>query len=255
MPAETMAAKISYPDAKAFQNIVEALSKIIDEVSLKLTPEGARIRAMDPAKIALIDIWLPSSAFLEYSVEEEVTAGFNVAGLLKLLRRGRRGDRLDLEVTPEKITVRMVGDVVKKYVFNNLEVLEPEIPGELPFTFKVSATILADLFKEAVKDAETVGETMELEAPDENTLYIRGVGAEGGGVEARLTVEAGQIIEYRVEEPCKSRYSIDYLKYVLSLTKVADTAILEFSSNSPLRLRFTMPSEGRVDYLLAPKIE
>ncbi len=255
MLAETQAARLSYPDAKAFQNIVEALSKIIDEVAMRITPEGVRIRAMDPAKIALIDIWLPASSWLEYSVEEEAVAGFNVSGLLKLLKRGRRGDRLDLEIDAEKIRISMVGDIVKRYRVNNLEVLEPEIPAELPFSFKVSATMLADLVKEAVRDAETVGDTLELDAPDASMLVIRGIGPEGGGVEARLSPEAGQLIEYRVDEPSKARYSIDYLKYVLSLTKVADMVTLEFSTDSPLRLRFTMPSEGRVDYLLAPKME
>lgn len=253
MPEEAIA-RISYPDSKAFQGMVEALSKIIDEVSMKLGSEGARIRALDPAKIALIDIRLPPSAFLEYSVEEEASIGFNVSSLLKLLKRGKRGDRLEIEARGDRVTITITGDVVRRYTILNLDVVEPEIP-EARFSFNVSATLLADLVKNAIRDAEAVGDTVEFEAPNDSELYIKGVGPEGSGAVTKLTAETGQLIEYSVSEHSRARYSIDYLKHVLSLTKVADLATVEFSTDAPLRLGFSLPGEGRVEYLLAPKLE
>ncbi|RUM47707.1 MAG: DNA polymerase sliding clamp, partial [Hyperthermus sp.] len=49
-------------------------------------------------------------------------------------------------------------------------------------------------------------------------------------------------------------YSIEYLKHILSLTKVADTITIEYSNDMPLRLRFQLPAGGTIEYLLAPKI-
>jgi len=233
MSGDEAIARISYPDSKAFQSMIEALAKIIDEVSMRLTAEGMRIRALDPAKIALIDIRLPPSAFL---------------------KRGKRGDRLEIEAKGDRVTITMVGDVVRRYSILNLDVLEPEIP-EARFSFNASATLMADLVKNAIRDAEAVGDTVEFDAPDTTVFYIRGVGPEGSGAETRLTAETDQLIEYNVSEASKARYSIDYLKHVLSLTKVADLVTVEFSTDAPLRLGFSLPGEGRVEYLLAPKLE
>ncbi len=244
-------ARLSYPDAKSFYNILDALSKIVDEVSMHITRDGVKAVALDPARIALIQIEMSPETFLEYEInEDDVKLGFNVANIAKIVKRGKKGDKVDIEVEADRVTWSIVGATIKRYRVLNLDVPEPEIP-EAQFEFNVHAAVIVDPVKNALKDAEAVGDTVELEAPDETQLIIRGVGAATS--ETRIRSDTPAVVEFEVKEPSKSAYSLDYLKHVLSLTKVADTVVIEFSSNMPLRLQFRLPAGGTVTYLLAPK--
>lgn len=244
-------AHLSYPDAKSFYNILDSLSKIVDEVNMTISNEGVKAVAIDPAHVALITIELPPESFIEYEVEgEKVELGFNVANIAKLVKRGKKGDKLEIDVEEDKVTWSIVGAVIKRYRLNNLEVAIPEIP-EAQLEFKIHVAMIVDPFKNALRDAEAVGDTVELEAPNESMLIIRGVGT--AVAEAKINSDSPAVVEFKVEEPGKSAYSIDYLKHVLSLTKVADIIVIEFSPEMPLRLQFRLPAGGNVTYLLAPK--
>jgi len=247
-------ARISYPDAKSFHSLLDALSKIVDEVSMKIKSDGVHITALDPAHVALIQIAMPVETFLEYDVkdvgDEGLKVGFNVATIAKIVKRGKKGDKLEIEATEEKVKWSIVGATTKRYTFLNLDVPEPEIP-EASLEFNVKLTMIVDPFKNILKDVEVVGDTVELEAPDNEVFIVRGVGATVS--ESKIKSDSPAVVEYEVKEPSKSSYSVDYLKNILSLTKVADAVIIEFSSEMPLRLQFRLPAGGEVTYLLAPK--
>ena len=103
-------ARLSYPDAKSFYNMLDAISKIVDEVTMIITNDGVKAIALDPAHVALITIELPPESFIEYEVEgDEVKLGFNVANTTKLIKRGKKGDKLDIEVDDERVTWSIVG--------------------------------------------------------------------------------------------------------------------------------------------------
>lgn len=243
-------ARLSYPDVKGFFSIVDALSKIVDEVAMTIKPDGVSAVALDPAHVALVRIELPPDSFLEYDVSEEVKLGFNVANTGKILKRGKKGDRLDIVIEDEYVTWIMEGATIKRYKVLNLDVPVPEIPST-SFQFNIHVQMIVDPFKNAIKDAEAVGDTVEFEAPNEEEFIIRGIGA--ATAEAKIRSGTPALISYEVKEPGKAAYSIDYLKHILSLTKVADEITIEFSDNMPLRLEFTLPAGGRVEYFLAPK--
>lgn len=244
-------AKFVYPEAKYFKEIIDSLSKIIDEVALQLKPQGLEIKALDPARVALININIPNTVFLEYDVPEETVIGISTAFLSKVLKKVKKGDRFVLESAEDfvKVTIESIGK--RFYKFRNLEVPLPEIP-EASFEFNVNAQLIVDPFKQAIKDAETVGNILEIEAPDDQTLYLRGRGVTIA--ETKLAVGMPALISLEVKEPSKSSYQIDYLKYIIGLTKIAEVIVLKFSNKSPLELEFSF-GESRLKYLMAPLVE
>jgi len=246
-------ARIIYGDVSSFKNMIETLSKIVDEALIKFNSEGMQLKALDPAHVSLIAINIPSSAFDEYDVEEEVKFGFITSNLMKLMRRAKKGDILVLEILEDRVQLEFRGPVVKRYITANLDVAEVEIP-ESALEFNVQATLIVDPLRNAIKDAEVIGDTLEIEAENEEELIFRGKGAESV-TETRVSSESGALIGMTVKSPSRSLYAIEHLKSIVSLTKVADTVELEFSSEMPLRLSFSLPGEGKVEYLLAPKLE
>lgn len=245
-----MGLKIVYPEAKYFKEIMDSLSKIVDEVVLKATPEALTIRAMDPGKVALIEINLPQTVFLEYEVPQEASIGLSVNNLSKLIRGVKKGSRFAISLEEEFVYISIEYIGRREYRFRNLEIPVPEIP-ELNLTFNAKAQVLADTIKSVIKDAETVSETLEIEATTDNVLYFRSRGT--SIIETKLTPGVGSLISLEVIEPSKSIYQIEFLKHVLGLTRIADVVSLKFSNDSPLELVFNI-SDGTVRYLLAPTV-
>lgn len=245
--------KVVYGEATAFKSLIEALSKLVDEALIRFTSDGMVLKALDPARVSLISITIPSSAFEEYDVEGESKFGFNTTNLLKIIKRAKKGETLEISIVEDKVELTFRGTTTKRFKFLNLDIAEVEVP-EASLEFKVQASIVSDPLKNAIKDAETVGDTVEFQAESEEELIIRGVGGESVA-ETRISSESGALISLKVEEPSKSSYAIEHLKAVLALTKVADTVDVEFSSGMPLKLSFNLSPEGRVDFLLAPKLE
>lgn len=245
-----MAFKVIYPEAKYFRSIIEAVSKVVDEVAIRISEEGISIKALDPAKVSLIDIILPAGSFVTYEVSGEEVVGVSVANLVKVLKKLKKGDQLEISSVGDYINIAVESQLRRKYSFRNIDVQVPEIP-ELSLEFDVEAMLLAEAFKTAIRDAEVVGDTVEFEASDESTLIIRGVNATR--VETKITASMPSLISLSVSKPSRSAYSLEYLEKVLSLTGVSESITLKFSSDAPLYLEFRIAGEGVIKYLLAPK--
>ncbi len=244
-----MRVKASYPDANVFRNLFEVLGKMIDEVKISFSGEGLRIRAMDPANVALIDVRFPREAFTEFEVEDPGEAGINLSLALKLLKRAKRGDKLDLHVDDENVRMVITGVVKREFVLRNIEVISPEIP-EATLSLETKIVLLVDPLRQALKDLELVGETATFLYDGEEKLVITARSQTTYKME--LTKESGAVIDIESGGRSEASYSVDYLLNVLSLVKVADTVRLEFSTQMPMRMEFTLPGGGTVEYLLAP---
>jgi proliferating cell nuclear antigen len=88
--------RIIYPDAREFFFIMDAVAVLIEETSLVISSDGARIRALDPSRTAMVDLFMPREAFEEYPTgsEGDVRIGINFDDFKKLLSRVKKGDRL-----------------------------------------------------------------------------------------------------------------------------------------------------------------
>ncbi len=245
-------ARLKYPDAKVLKTVVDALAKIVDEAIFKVSEDGVRVSGMDPAKISMIVLDFPREAFLEYDVSEPIDIGFSMESLKNVLKRGKKGDTVDILATQDKVLIVIEGGIVKRYLLPNLEILS-DIPEDIKLEFDVEAVILGDALKKALKDVETIGDIIEFEA-SEDALIIRGKGDSRSRVEARFTRDTTALIDLDVKNPASSAYDVAYLKNVVNLTGIADTIEVKFSQDKPLMLVFRSPEGSRVLYLLAPSI-
>ncbi|WP_440059280.1 proliferating cell nuclear antigen (pcna) [Thermogladius sp. 4427co] len=242
--------KVVYPEARYFKEIVDSLSKLVDEVSLQFTSEKLKITAMDVSSIALIDIEMPPESFAEYNVETPTNIGISLSNLSKILKKAKKGDRLVIEGGGDAVTITLLSPVMKRYYkFRNLDVNPPEIPSA-NLEFNVEARLIAGSFKDAVKDVEQVSEKIEFEATEE-ALYVRGRGT--GFAETKYAVGSPALLSLSVKEKSKSSYQVSYISSVIGLSKISEAITVTFSSDSPLKLEFSLGT-GRIVFLLAPAL-
>ena len=55
--------KATMNDARLFRNLIGAISSLIEEADFNATPEGIKLRSMDPSHIAMVDFEWPKAAF------------------------------------------------------------------------------------------------------------------------------------------------------------------------------------------------
>src|SRR3989304_2391782 len=55
--------KLKVSDAKLLRDMVTAISILVDEATFKIDPDGLKLRAMDPSRVAMIDFEWPKTVF------------------------------------------------------------------------------------------------------------------------------------------------------------------------------------------------
>src|SRR5512136_389621 len=88
--------KLKVSDAKLLRDMATAISILVDEATFKIDPEGLKLRAMDPSRVAMIDFEWPKTIFEEYVVTEPTKIGINITELLKLLKRAGKEETVEL---------------------------------------------------------------------------------------------------------------------------------------------------------------
>ncbi len=245
--------EIVFDGAKDFADLIATASNLIDEAAFRVSEEGISMKAMDPSRVVLIDLNLPENIFSKYEVEEEETIGINMDHFKKILKRGKNKDTLILKKGDEnflEITFEGTAKRTFRLPLIDVEALELDLP-ELPFTAKV--VVLGEVIKEAVKDASLVSDAMKFMAT-ENEFTMRAEG-ETQEVEIKLTLEDEGLLDLEVEEETKSAYGISYLADMIKGIGKADEVILRFGNEMPLQMEYLIRDEGKLVFLLAPRVE
>ncbi|MEM4718373.1 MAG: DNA polymerase sliding clamp [Desulfurococcaceae archaeon] len=237
------------PEAKLFKEIIDTISKIADEVSILLAPDGLFIKALDVDQTSLIDVHLPREMFLEYEVEEQTNIGVSITNLKKVLKHVKKGENLTIKPEEDfvKFTIGTVGVVTSSFKFRNLDVSIPELP-ELGLNFTVIAKIQAQSLKKIIEDIEAVGGSTQIKATP-GSIIFRSVGA--GKLEIKLTTGSFALISLDVIEPAESIYDTTKLTNIMNVARVSDVVTLQYANKMPLKADFNV-GIGRVSYLLAP---
>lgn len=247
--------KLRFREAVVWKYSIVAISKIVEEANFKVTEEGLRLRAMDPSGVALVDFYIPRSAFYEFEVPRELTIGVNMEDLAKILRRAKKGDELILEVTQSgKLGVYFGGRGSRGFSLPSIELSYQEIP-EISFEETFKCKVLPRIFKEVVKELEPISDAVELFAPEkEGTLYVR---AEGEIAEAEIALSAssGALIEYESTGEARSKYTVDYLTDIATASQAAETLTIGFGVETPLRLTYELPQGGLLQFYVAPRTD
>jgi len=240
-------AYFEYPSAKTFLTLLEVIGEVADEVLLDVGPEAVQVRALDPARLSLIEIRIPSSAFTQYDVRPQgLKVGLNLSSLLKVLPKPKKGEVLKFSADESFYSLLIEGVAPKLFRFRSIEVPVEEIP-ELSLEFKVRARILSKAFKQALTDLKGSG-AIEIEVPVADYILFK-----GGGSTVKMSRVSGSIIDIEFEESVRSVYEESYLVKVLPLSTLTDSLTLELSSSSPLRITFEIPGDVVVRYTLAPQ--
>ncbi|MDH7563395.1 MAG: proliferating cell nuclear antigen (pcna) [Candidatus Bathyarchaeota archaeon] len=247
--------KLKVSDAKLLRDMITSISILVDEATFKLDPEGMKLRAMDPSRVAMVDFEWPKTVFEEYQCTEPAKMCINITELLKLLKRAGKDEivELSLDYKTGKLQVKITGKYTRNFTMPTLEASEEEVPTP-KLAFNVKAKVTTTGLSQAIEDAQLVSDHVRIEADNEKLAF----NASGDLMGAEISIQKGSdtILDLEVKEPAKATFSLSYLTEIIkAATATSDIATLEFSSDMPVKLDFQQAKEGKLTFYLAPRIE
>jgi proliferating cell nuclear antigen len=247
--------KLKVSNSKLLRDMISAISILVDEATFRIEPEGIKLRAMDPSRVAMVDFEWPKSVFDEYVNTEPTKMCINVSELLKLLKRAGKNESVELSLDEQtgKLKITILGKYTRVFQMPTLEISEEEVPTP-KLTFNVKAKVTTDGIRDAITDAELVSDHVRFEADPEKLVMRASGDLMGATIELKKGSDA--LLDLEVTEPAKATFSLSYLSEIIKTGGASsDIATLEFSTDMPIKIDFQQSQEGKLTFYLAPRIE
>jgi proliferating cell nuclear antigen len=242
-------------DARSFRNLLAAVSPLIEEAGLNMTPEGFKLRSMDPSHIAMVEFEWNKPAFKEYECLTPMRIRFYISDVVKKLR-GVAQEPLDLSYDEKtrKFVMVVKGKWTTTFTLPTLDPGDGEIPApKIEFNTKIKMT--SPSLAAIIDQAQNLADNVRLESSPDR--IIAEAVTEISGCKMELEKGSDVLLELNVKEPCKSTYNLNYLGQITkAAAPVSELVTVEFSTNMPVKLEYEMPEgQGRLVYYVAPRIE
>ena len=247
--------KLKVSDSKLLRDMISAIAILVDEATFRIEPDGIKLRAMDPSRVAMVDFEWPKTVFDEFTCMQPTKMCINVGELLKLLKRAGKNESVELSLDQQtgKLKITILGKYTRIFQMPTLEAAEEEVPTP-KLTFNVKAKVTTDGIRDAITDAELVSDHVKFEADPEKLVMQASGDLMGATIELKKGSDA--LLDLEVTEPSKATFSLSYLSEIIKTGGASsDIATLEFSTDMPIKIDFQQSQEGKLTFYLAPRIE
>ena len=244
--------RLTLAEPSYLKESISIISDLVNEARFKVTPNAIELVAMDPANVAMVVFKLLSSSFTEYDVKKDTELTINLSNLKQVLRRASPKDMLTLELEDNRLKVQLRGSTTRTF---NLPIIELEDKEQkVPdLKFPISVKLPSNMLNEAIADVDVVGESVSfIVEPKKFTLQ-----AEGDLNQARIEIKEDDStkISTSSDEKIKAKYSIEYLKKMISGSKLSEDVLVQFNKDYPLKLEYKSVDKVMLSFILAPRVE
>jgi len=245
--------KLTLAEPRYFKDSITIISELVNEARFKITANAMELVAMDPANVAMVLYKLLSSAFADYDVDKDMEIGVNLVDMKAVMRRAKANDTVSLEVTKDnRLQITFKGTNTRTFSLPIIELEEKEqkVP-DLNFPVKITTT--STNLAEAIDDADIVAESVTFEAEPSKLV----IAAEGDMSKANIQIKKDDdtAIKTETQDKVRAKYSIEYLKKMVSGGKLSDKVTIAFNKDYPLKLDFKEVDRVSLSFILAPRVE
>jgi len=250
-------ATFSLRDANLLKKLFEAIHRLEDEATFKVELDALCITNMNPSRTSMIDYTVKKEYFDEWHVTTLGACCFNIEEVLKIALSKLKKDTpitVKIDGVAGNITFTMQEGRIRERTFPLLEVSQQVLDTPKPhLTFNATIKVEAKKWQEDMEDIEKVSDHITLTATNEMVI----VKAQGDVVKGENKYQRGSdvLLDLEVREESKAIYSLNALTDEIKIDPtLCDIAILEFSTDLPIRITMRTPFGDLYSYL-APRIE
>ena len=234
------------------KEVTNALTAMVDEAKLNITPGGVSVKAVDMANVAMVSMTLEKDAFESFEATDGIL-GINLTKLSSFIEMADNEDVVAFELDEEKHKLK-IGIRGLSYTMSLLDPesmrKEPKIPAlDLPVELSISGTDFKYGLKAAAKVAEYV-----IFGVDEN-VSIFYLSASGDTDDVIYEVPADRLKIVKASE-AKSLFAIEYLIKIQKLAEKTGEITIVLGKDYPVKISFPISEgKGTVEYMIAPRVE
>lgn len=242
--------KLTLAEPKYFKDSINAISELVTEARFKVTSDAIELVAMDPANVAMVIFKLLNSAFVEYDVKEDVEIAINFPNLRQIMRRTKPTDMLTLSLEENRLKITLKGSSTRTFHLPIIELEEKEqkVP-DLKFPVSVKAT--TEMLADAIEDADVIADSVSFSV--ESGKFI--IEAESDLNKTKAEMKEGLEITTDSQDKVQAKYSIEYLKKMMSGSKLSNEVVIKFNKDYPLLLEYKTVDKVVLSFILAPRVE
>jgi proliferating cell nuclear antigen len=248
-PPSTFRAAIQ---SEPLKNILRALRATVDEARVKIDESGIRVRAVDPANVAMDDLNLSANAFESYEATPGVM-GVDLDRLWDPVSLANKGDlvQLHLDTESRKLVVAVTGLEFQMACLDPATIQsEPTLPElELP----ASVTIDRDTLRQGVKAADLVADHVGLRMDPDGEVFQIDAEGDTDSVDFRIDADDWEAVTLA---DASSLFSLDYMKRIVRTIPAGTAVTINFGTEFPAMLSYDLgDGDGSMTRMLAPRIE
>ena len=247
--------KLRIACAKELANLLRAVAVLADEPTIMFTEDGLRMCSIDSSRVAMVDLFVGRSVFDEYEAEDGSKICVSLPGLLRLLRRAKKGETAELALDEATGRVRLTlrGNYMRSFTIPRLEFVETA-PPELKLALTARAFLDARELRKAVEEVGLIGDFVKLTV--DNGGLTLDAESDISSAKIEFSRACNAMIDLEVKTPAAATYDADCLAKLLKAgTALADIVEVKLATDKPLKLEFRLPYEAMLVYWLAPRVD
>jgi len=237
--------------ASALKSAFEVLKDILNDVNVYFTEKGMRILTLDTARVALVDMFLSSENFEEYTCQTPIVAGINVTNMFKLLKFISNNDTLTIDIHNREYLDIHIENASKKtdtkFQLKMLDINEDQI--EVPEIKMAAATLMPSIdFQRICRDMNNLATEVEITRNDKKFI----IKCHGDFASQETVIECNDDFKGLLA----GKYSLKYLNLFTKATGMCSTVqVMQELENRFLVLKYNVANLGDLKFYLATKID
>lgn len=233
--------------------ILNAIGDIVEEAMFIVKDDGITFRGMDPSHVALLEVTFPKSSFEELESKTSFF-GIKIEDFKTVMNTASTEDTVELNIKDSTVMrISIIGPLPMEYNLKLIQRQEVNIP--LPKTeFKAKLSIEPNTLIRVFSNLRLLSEFVKIRSQSDKIQFF----GEGDTGNARIELEKGSPELHVLESvgESSSMYSLEFLgKIIRDIGKASKKINMEYSTENPMHMIFEMPSNIKVDYYLAPRLE
>jgi proliferating cell nuclear antigen len=236
--------------SEVLKELLAVIQTLVDEAKFNISKDGIKIKAVDPAHVAMVEMSLDAGAFEKFEADES-ELGIDIEKLSDVLKLAKAGDvvSMDLDEQKNRMVFRVDNITRRMSLVETAGMSEPKVPNlSLPSTIRLKARELSM----GIKASESVSDHISLTATPEGFELV----SEGDTDSVNLHLSKEQLEGLDCSEETRSLFSLDYFSNMVKSIDNDAVVTLNLGTDYPVKLEFDFADgNGKVRYLLAPRIE
>jgi proliferating cell nuclear antigen len=241
-------------EADELSDFVNNISVLVDECKIRTSPDGLRVRAVDPANVGMVDAELDAEAFEGFDTTTGVL-GVDLGRFEEVVSLADSGDLVTMEYDTETRKLHIATNGVE-YTLALIDPdsirQEPEIPDlDLPCSLEVETSDI----NRGIKAADMVSDhiAFKTERAHSGDQFI--IEAEGDTDDVELELSNEDLVSSSIGGDVASLFSLEYMKDIKKALPTTGSVGMEMGDEFPIKIRFSNEEETQdVEFMLAPRI-